>query len=85
MENIIEDAKDETKKLVALADKAPLESKKFWSYIIGLPTIVIILVAHKLLKLDNALATHAMDTVLYLSGLYMSGQGIQDLIRTIRA
>ncbi len=75
---------DEITKIEQSVDKAPFESKKFWSLLVGMIGIFLILLASRFLKTDGTLLVHAMDSVIMLVATYMLGQGATDAIKAFK-
>lgn len=63
-----------------VASKKPLESKKFWGLLVGLGATLLT----TQLGLDEAMATEALESIVWLVGALVGGQALQDAARGIK-
>lgn len=81
-DKIVNDAKI----VESIIDKRPLESKKFWALLVGIQSLLVVLLVSGVvfLHITPEIAIHAMDTIIWLDGLYIAGQGAQDVMKEFK-
>ena len=65
-------------------DKMPFESKKFWALLVSISAVFVVLLVATFITVNPDLAAHAMDTVVWLSGIYITGQASQDVMKAFK-
>ena len=67
-------------------DKKPLESKKFWALLVSILSVFVVLLTAGIafLHIGAELAAHAMDVIVWLAGIFITGQGAQDVMKAYK-
>ncbi len=79
-------AEEVVAKIEHVADKMPLESKKFWALLICTAVLFMVLLVSGVafLHLSAEIVMHTMDKLVMLTVAYFAGQSAQDLMDSIK-